>query len=91
MDPNFLFGLARMDLPLLTRVARDICPNLLGNLQYATVCTCRDVSKILSILGCAQAKPNEVHLQALKNVVYYLKGTFILRLSWRRGAADHNL
>jgi hypothetical protein len=67
MDPGFVPGLVRKDSPLLTCVAKDIYPNLLGSLQYAAVCTRQDVSTSLSILGFAQAHPTEAHLQALKH------------------------
>jgi hypothetical protein len=78
MDLGFVSGLARMDSPLLTSVAKDI---LLGSLQYAPVRTRLDVSIALSILGSAHAQPTEVHLETLKNIVRYLKGTIQLRLT----------
>jgi hypothetical protein len=56
-----------------------------ANRQYAAVCTRPDVSTALSILGSAQAHPTEVHLQATKNVVRYLKGTLHLRLTFGEG------
>jgi hypothetical protein len=68
VDPGFVSDLARMNSPLLNRVAKDIYPILLGSLQCATVCTYPDHSKTLSILGYAQAQPTEVHLQALKSL-----------------------
>jgi uncharacterized protein YqfB (UPF0267 family) len=89
MDPIFVSGLARMDLPLLTCVAKDIYPNLLDSLQYAAVCTRPDVSTTLSILCCTHANPTEVHLQALKKVVRYFKGTIQLRMTLK-GGTDHS-
>jgi hypothetical protein len=85
MDPGFVSGLARMDSPLLSCVAKDIYPSLLGSFQYAAVCTRPYVSTTLSILGSAQAHPTEVRLQALTKVVRYLKGTIPLRLALRGG------
>jgi hypothetical protein len=81
MDLGFVYRLARIDSPPLTGVAKDIYPSLLGSLQYAAVSTRRNVSTALSIIGSPQAHPIEVHLQALKKVVRYLKGTIQLRLS----------
>jgi hypothetical protein len=51
MDPGFMSGLAHMDSPPLTGVAKDVFPSLLGNLYYAAVCTRPDVTTALSILG----------------------------------------
>jgi hypothetical protein len=81
MDPGFLAGLAHLNSPSLTGVAKDVYPNLLGSLQYAAVCTRPDVSKALSILGSAQASPTDAHLQALKNVLRYLHGTIDMHLA----------
>jgi hypothetical protein len=90
MDPGFVSGLARIDSPPLTGVAKDMYPSLLGSLHYAAVCTRRDVSTTLSIRGPAQAHPTEVHLQALKKVARYLKGTIQLRRALG-GETDHSL
>jgi hypothetical protein len=84
VDPGFVSGLARIDSPPLTGVAKDIYPNLLGCFHYAAVCTRPDVSTALSILSSAKAHPTEVHLQALKKAVRYLKGTIQLRLTLGR-------
>jgi hypothetical protein len=47
-----------------------------------------DVSTTLSILGFAQAKPNEAHLQALKMVVRYLN----IASEWKQlGASEQVL
>jgi hypothetical protein len=59
---------------------------LMGSLDYAAVCTRPDVSTTLSNLSCAQAKPREVHLQALKKVVRYLKGKINSRTPLGGGA-----
>jgi hypothetical protein len=83
LDPGFVSGLARIDSPPLTCVTKDIYPSPLINLQYAVVCTRLDVSITLSILGSAHAHPTEVHLQALKKVVRYLKGTIHQSLTLR--------
>jgi hypothetical protein len=81
MDPGFLAGLAHMTSPSLTGVAKDAYPSLLGILQYAAVCTRPDISTALSILGSAQASPTDAHLQALKKVLRYLRGTIDMRLT----------
>jgi hypothetical protein len=81
MDLGFVSGLARQDSPLLTRVAKDVYPSLLGSHQYAAVCTRPDVSTSLSILGYASANHTEGHRQALMKVVRYLKGTIQMRMT----------
>jgi hypothetical protein len=91
MEPGFLSSLAHLDSPLLTGVAKDVYPSLLGSLQYAAMCTRPDVSTALSKLGFAQANPTEAHLQALKKVVRYMKGTLELRLTLGGGGSDHGL
>jgi hypothetical protein len=81
MDPGFLGGLAHMASPLLTGVAKDAYPSLLGSPQYAAVCTRPDVSTALSILGSAQASPTDAHLQAPEKIFRYLHGTIDMRLT----------
>jgi hypothetical protein len=66
-------------------VAKDVYPSLLGNLMYAAVCTRRDVSTALSILGSAQASSTDAHMKALKNVLRYLHGTIDMRLTFGGG------
>jgi hypothetical protein len=51
MDPGSLSGLAHMDSPPLTGVAKDVYPILLGSFQYAAVCTRPDVTTAMRILG----------------------------------------
>jgi hypothetical protein len=82
MDLGFVYGLTRIDSSPLTGVAKGIYPSLLGSLQCAAVSTRRNVSTALSIIGSPKAHPIiEVHLQVLKKVVRYLKGTIRLRMA----------
>jgi hypothetical protein len=90
MDPGFVSGLKRIDSPPLTGVAKNVYPCLLGSLQYLAVCSRPYVSTCLSIFGSAQAHPTEVHVQALKKVVRYLKGTLHIRMTLG-GGTDHSL
>jgi hypothetical protein len=85
IDPGFLFGIAHMNSPLLTRSANDVHPSLMGSLQYAYVPTRPYVSSALRIHGSAHANPTEAHLQAVKKVVRYLRGTIDLRITLGRG------
>jgi hypothetical protein len=57
MDFGFLAGLAHMASPPLAGVAKDVYPNLLGSLQYVTVCKRPDVSTGLSILAPPKHPP----------------------------------
>jgi hypothetical protein len=68
MEPCFLSCLAHMISPILIGVAKDVYPSLMGNMEYAVVCTRPDVSTAFSILGCAQSNPTEAHIHALKTV-----------------------
>jgi hypothetical protein len=75
MDPGFLAAVSKQTHVPLTERDRDIYPSLLGSLQYAAVCTRPDISTALSILGSAQANPTVAHMQAVKKVLRYLKGS----------------
>eukprot|EP00193_Tetraselmis_chui_P020596 CAMPEP_0177780784 /NCGR_PEP_ID=MMETSP0491_2-20121128/17441_1 /TAXON_ID=63592 /ORGANISM="Tetraselmis chuii, Strain PLY429" /LENGTH=133 /DNA_ID=CAMNT_0019300685 /DNA_START=321 /DNA_END=722 /DNA_ORIENTATION=- len=75
MDHGFLAAIAKQTPIPLTGADRDIYPSRLGSLQYAAVCTRPDISTALSILGSAQANPTVAHMQALKKVMRYLKGS----------------
>jgi hypothetical protein len=75
MDHGFLAAIAKQTPVPLTSTDRDIYPSLLGSLHYAAVCTRPDISTALSILGSAQANPMVPHMQALKKVLRYLKGS----------------
>jgi hypothetical protein len=75
MDPGFLVAISKQTHVPLTGTDRDIYPSLLGSLRYAAVCTRPDISTALSILGSAQANPRVAHMQALKEVLRYLKGS----------------
>jgi hypothetical protein len=75
MDHGFLAAISKQTHVPLTGTDKDIYPSLLGSLQYAAVCTRPDISTALSILGSAQANPTVAHMQALKKVLRYLKGS----------------
>jgi hypothetical protein len=75
MDPGFLAAISKQTAVPLTGLDRDMYPSLLGSLQYAAVYTRPDISTALSILGYAQANPTVAHMQALKKVLRYLKGS----------------
>jgi hypothetical protein len=75
MHPGFLAAIANQTPVPLTGTDRDIYPSLLGSLQYAAVCTIPDISTALSILGSTQANPTVAHMQTLKKVLRYLKGS----------------
>jgi hypothetical protein len=75
MDPDFLAAISKQTHVPLTGTDRDIYPSLLGSLQYAAVCTRPDMPTALSILGSAQTNPTVAHMQALKKVLRYLKGS----------------
>jgi hypothetical protein len=81
MEHGFLSGLGDVDSPHLTCVAKDVYPSMLGSLQYVVVCTRPGICTTLSILNSGQANPTDAHLQALKKVVHYLKGTIEMRLT----------
>jgi len=90
MDPGFLAALSKQTAVPLTGADRDVYPSLLGSLQYAAVCTRPDISTALSILGSAQANPTVAHMQALKKVLRYLKGSPAMSLTLG-GGEDNTL
>jgi hypothetical protein len=90
MDPGFLAAISKQTHVPLTGTDRDVYPSLLGRLQYAAVCTRPDISTALSILGSAQANPTVAHMQALKKVLRYLKGSPSMSLTLG-GGADNTL
>jgi hypothetical protein len=49
MEPSFLSGLRHIDSPLLTRVAKDVYPSLLGSLKYTVVCTPHATGRLYNI------------------------------------------
>jgi hypothetical protein len=63
MHPGFMLSLTHINSRLLTGAAKDVHPSLLGNMQYAAVCTRPYLSTALSILGSIQFSPTEAHLQ----------------------------
>jgi hypothetical protein len=85
MDPGFLAAIANQTPVPLTCTDQDIYPSLLGSLQYAAVCTRPDISTALSILGFAQANLTVAHMQALKKVLRYLKGSPSMSLTFGGG------
>jgi hypothetical protein len=92
MDPGFLSGLAHMASPLLTGVAKDVYPSLIGSVQHAAFCTRPDIISALRILGSTQANPTETHMHTLKKVLRYLHGTIDMRQTLGRGGGtDHSL
>jgi hypothetical protein len=81
MDHGLLAAISKQTLVPLTGTDRDIYLSMLGSLQYAANCTRPDISTALSILGSAQANPNVAHMQALKKVLRYLKGSSNMSLT----------
>jgi hypothetical protein len=75
MDPGFLAAISKQTHVPLTGTDHDIYPSMLGSLQYTAICTRLDISTALSILGSEQANPTVAYMQALKNVLRYLKGS----------------
>jgi hypothetical protein len=62
----------------------------MGSMQYAVVCTRPDISTALRILGSAKATPSVAHMQAMKKVLRYLKGSHNMCLILG-GGADNSL
>mmetsp|Transcript_19493 Transcript_19493/g.29093 ORF Transcript_19493/g.29093 Transcript_19493/m.29093 type:complete len:812 (+) Transcript_19493:654-3089(+) len=56
-------------------VDQKLYGSVVGALMYLMVCTRPDVSYAVSVLSRYLAKPYEVHLNAAKKVLRYLKGT----------------
>jgi hypothetical protein len=75
LDPSFLDAISKQTPVPLTGTDPEIYPSLLGCLHYAGICTRPEISTALSILGSAHANSTVAHLQALKKVLRYLKGS----------------
>jgi hypothetical protein len=88
MDHGFLVAISKQTHVPLTGTDRDIYPSLLGSLQYTAVCTRPDISTALSILGSAQANPTVAHMQALKKVLRYLKGSPSMSMTFGGGTEE---
>jgi hypothetical protein len=74
----------------LTGTVREIYPSVLGSLHYAHVSTRPDISIALSILGSAQANPTVAHMQAMKKVLRYLKGSLNMSLAFGGVRTTHS-
>jgi hypothetical protein len=57
-----------------------------GSIMYAMVCTCTDISQVVSIVSRYMANPNNVHWQSVKWIVRYLRGTINVGLVYDRGS-----
>jgi hypothetical protein len=90
MDHGFLAAISKQTHVHLKGTDRDIYPSMLGSLQNAADCTRPDISTALSILGSAQTNPTVAHMQALKKVLRYLKGSPNMSLALG-GVTDNSL
>ena len=55
-----------------------------GTLMYAQVCTHLDIAFVISMLGLYMSNPRVDHWKATKRVLWYLKRTKDLMLTYRR-------
>jgi transposase InsO family protein len=63
--------------------------SVIGSLMYLMVSTRPDLAAALSILSRFLANPGDVHWEAAKKVLRYLKGTYTMGLRYeRRGSTD---
>ncbi len=46
-----------------------------GSIMYAMVCTCTDISQVVSIVSRYMANPSKVHSRIVKGIIRYLRGT----------------
>ena len=58
--------------------------SMLGSIMYIMLQTRPDIAYVVSKLSQYSSKPNEKHLQALKQVLWYLSGTKDLGLTFDR-------
>ena len=61
---------------------------MIGSLQYAAGGTRPDIACIVSVLARSCGKPNNKHLNAVKRVFRYLKGTHYLLLTYTRSGNE---
>jgi hypothetical protein len=91
MDHGFLATISKHTYVPLTGTDLEVYPSMIGSLQYTAVCTRPDISIALSILGSTQDNPTVAHMQALKKVSRYLKGSHNMSLTLRGGGTDNSL
>jgi len=68
---------ANLQLPTLTEAEIDITEyqRCIGSLMYLMICTCPDIVYSVEVLSCHVACPRRTHMQAVKCVFRYLRGT----------------
>ena len=57
--------------------------SVVGNLMYAQVCTCLNISLVFGMLGRYLSDHGQSHWKAAKKVLRYLQGTKDLMLTYR--------
>ncbi|KAK8508994.1 hypothetical protein V6N12_016838 [Hibiscus sabdariffa] len=57
--------------------------SVIGSIMYAMICTCPDLSYVLSMTSRYQANPGEGHWVAVKNILKYLRRTKDIILVYR--------
>ena len=68
---------ANLQLPMLTEAKIDITEyqRYIGSLMYLMICTRPDIAYSVGVLSCHVACPGRTHMQAVKCVFRYLRGT----------------
>jgi len=74
-----------IQLPVLTVPEVDIAKyqRCIGSLMYQMVCTRPDIAFAVGVLSCHVASPGHIHMQAIKRVFCYLRGTSKYRLEFQ--------
>ena len=67
-----------------TRIDATIYKQLIGSLMYITA-TRPDLMYVVCLLSRYMANPTDLHMQATKRVLHYLKGTVELGVFYKRG------
>jgi len=74
-----------MQLPNLTEPKVDITEyqRCIGSLMYLMVCTCPDIAYSVGVLSRHVVYPGRIHMQAVKRVFCYLRGTSYYKLEFQ--------
>nr|GEW91039.1 hypothetical protein [Tanacetum cinerariifolium] len=71
-------------------MSRVLYSSAVGNLMYAMVCTRLDLAYAVSVVSRYMHNPSEMHWEAVKCILRYLKGTNNIGLSFEKGRASPN-
>ena len=89
--PNTHLAGAEDGAQLLGDEQHKLYQQLVGSLQYASICTRPDISAAVGQLSRQVARPTQEHLDAARHVLKYLSGTKTMGITYRRSSTPFEL